>query len=66
MRLVVQATGEEAKIGQTYNGHLLTYFRRPHKPSSSGKCSVMDESGQTREYYVGVLGLEWIEREDRA
>lgn len=37
------------------------YFSHPHKPSSEGKVSL--ENGM--EYYVSVIGAEWIEREDR-
>ena len=61
MKLVVEATRELAKIGTTYNGHKLAGFRTPHKPSSSGKCWTAGGS----EFFVGVLGLRWIEREDR-
>jgi hypothetical protein len=61
MKLIVETTRELATIGTTYNGHVLAGFRTPHKPSSSGKCWTADG----REYFVGVLGLKWIEREDR-
>ena len=61
MKLIVEATRELALIGNTYNGHKLEGFRTPHKPSSSGKCWTADGN----EFYVGVLGLVWIEREDR-
>ena len=57
MRLIETSTGEEAVVGRTY----INYFRPPHKPASSGKCST----SCGREYFVGVLGLGWIEREDR-
>jgi hypothetical protein len=45
----------------------VSYFRTPHKPASEGKVSVaaLDGTGGTREYYVSVIGAQWIEREDR-
>ena len=61
MKLIDETTRQLATIGTTYNGHKLAGFRTPHKPSSSGKCWTADN----REYFVGVLGLKWIEREDR-
>jgi hypothetical protein len=47
----------------------VTYFRPPHKPSSSGKVCVEPAhgpAGYSTEYYVGVIGATWIDREDRA
>jgi len=44
----------------------VSFFRPPHKPSSSGKVSVKYDDGSTTEVYVGVIGAEWIEREDRS
>lgn len=46
----------------------VTYFRPPHKASSSGKVCVEPAEGPAgcaMEYYVGVIGATWIEREDR-
>ena len=71
MRLVYKATGKEVKVGDvvtTSKGEKceVTYFRPPHKPSSSGKVTVQFEgSNSSMEYYVSVIGAEWIEREDR-
>lgn len=70
MKLIHLATKKEAKVGdlvKTRDGELakLTYFTKPHKPSSEGKVSVEYSDGVRREYYVSVFGLEWIEREDR-
>ncbi len=73
MRLVYEETGEEVKIGDVVDigmSEMVTvdYFRPPHKPSSSGKVTVgfgKDNRGGQIEYYVGVIGAEWIEREDR-
>ncbi len=46
----------------------VEFFREPYTAASSGKVSVSDvdavSEGQ-REFYVGVIGAEWIEREDR-
>lgn len=71
MRLVYETTGEEVKVGDivtTFRGKKceVKYFAPPHKPSSEGKITVQEE-GCTfcSEYYVGVIGAKWIEREDR-
>ena len=71
MRLVYTKSGEEVKVGdvvETSRGEKCTvkYFRPPHKPSSSGKVTVQLEGHEhCSEYYVSVIGAEWIEREDR-
>lgn len=71
MRLVYKATGEDVKVGDvvtTSKGKKceVKYFRPPHKPSSSGKVTVrFEDSDFNMEYYVSVIGAEWIEREDR-
>ena len=71
MRLVYKANGKEVKVGDmvtTSRGEKceVTYFRQPHSPSSEGKISVRFEGNSfDREYYVSVIGAEWIEREDR-
>lgn len=77
MRLIYPATNKEVKIGDEI--HLrndalglkarVEYFREPHKPASSGKVNVTVRHGDhenTAEYFVGVIGAKWIEREDRA
>lgn len=71
MRLVYKDTGKEVQIGdkvKTVNGKevTVTYFRPPHSPASSGKVTVKaDDDKWSMEYYVSVIGAEWIEREDR-
>jgi hypothetical protein len=63
--------GDEVKEGDSYTDRdgdvgTITYFRPPHKPSSSGKISVRKPGAQwDSEYYVGVVGAKWINREDR-
>lgn len=68
MQLVYRGTGRAVGIGDKVrlNGeeYTILHFAKPHKPSSSGKVSLSRE-GHTREYYVGVIGAEWINREDR-
>lgn len=68
MKLVYTATQLPVQIGDcvTIGGDPYTvhYFARPHKPSSSGKITVRT-LGLCLEYYVGVIGAEWIEREDQ-
>jgi hypothetical protein len=74
MRLVYKDTGVEVKVGDIVESsrgdgdrYEVTFFREPHKPASSGKVNVRNphDHRQTGEYYVGVIGAEWIEREDR-
>lgn len=79
MRLVYKDTGMEVKVGDVVPMHdddertgvRVKYFAKPHKPNSSGKVTISvlyddsEEEAGTREYYVGVIGAEWIEREDR-
>lgn len=71
MRLIYTKTGKEVTIGDlvTLNdGDVaeVSFFRKPHKPSSGGKVSVTypDKDWQ-HEFFVSVIGAEWIEREDR-
>lgn len=71
MRLVYTATGEEVKVGDVVTTERGTpmkviSFSKPHKPSSSGKVFVeVVNDNWKQEYYVSVIGAEWIEREDR-
>ena len=72
MRLVYKETGKEVKVGdvvETSRGEKceVRYFRPPHKPSSEGKVTVQfgEDKFNCMEYYVSVIGAEWIEREDR-
>ena len=73
MRLVYKGTQQLVEVGDQIlrDGETFTvgYFAPPHKPSSSGKVTVLLHGsygrGATAEYYVGVIGAEWIEREDR-
>ena len=45
---------------------IVNHFAQPHKPSSSGKISVQHEGDtSSMEYYVGVIGAKWIDREDQ-
>lgn len=73
MRLVYEASGLEVKVGDTVKidqgSYKVSYFRAPHKPASSGKVTVVPiDSDQTfgMEYFVGVIGAKWIEREDQS
>lgn len=53
------------------DGQLLEikFFSKPHKASSSGKITVApvgtEEFGNDREFYVNIIGAEWINREDQ-
>ncbi len=70
MRLLYNKTRLPVKVGDLVELDdmvvKIRYFREPHKPSSSGKVSVdiVNTDGE-REFYVGVIGAEWIDREDR-
>lgn len=74
MRLIDIETQENIAVGSIVtmpkdrNGieWIVVYMPKPHKPASSGKvtCRKMGTNEQV-EYYAGVWGLEWIEREDR-
>ena len=72
MRLVYESSGKEVKVGDVVHldsGAYTVYsFSEPHKPASSGKVfirPISNENGFSSEYYVGVIGAKWIEREDR-
>lgn len=69
MRLVYTATQKEVKVGDIIhrNGEKfeVEHFREPHKPASSGHVTVLVNDSAPREFYVCVIGAEWIEREDR-
>jgi len=71
MRLVYTKTGEEVKVGdrvtlRTGVNGAVHYFTPPHKPASSGFVIIKEEpDGFMSEFYVSVIGAEWIERKDR-
>jgi hypothetical protein len=72
MRLVyANDLNKEVKVGDVVHisgkPHYVVFFRKPHSPASSGKIVVasMDERKFQSEYFVGVAGAVWIEREDR-
>lgn len=71
MKLVYKATQVEVKVGdkvETTRGEKVTVlsFRNPTSPASEGKVHVSHDGKTFKpEYYVGVIGAEWIEREDR-
>jgi hypothetical protein len=70
MKLVYKENGQEVKVGDpcTFNGEpdaTVEYFEKPHKHSSGGKVTIKwGIQGSRGEYFVGVIGAEWIERED--
>lgn len=72
MKLIHTKTLQPVKIGDavtSFKGDKATiaHFLPPHKPSSSGHVSVKYTDRNTMDgyNYVGVWGLEWIDREDR-
>lgn len=44
---------------------IVKHFLPPHKPASTGHISVDCGEGVEAWNYVGVWGMEWIDREDR-
>lgn len=72
MRLVYTATQKPVQAGDivVVAGRQLEvgHFAKPHKPDSSGKVSLRLPGADmdSFEYFVGIIGAEWIEREDRA
>ncbi len=68
MKLVYSDTQKEVNVNDRINvsGRWVTVysFDKPHKSSSQGKVTVKD-GVDYREYYVSVIGAEWIKREDR-
>ena len=74
MKLIFTKTGEEVAIGDNcvLSGgndiYKVTYFTPPHKPESQGKVTVQylgDPDAPDLEYYVGIIGAKWINREDQ-
>ena len=67
MNLIYTKTGKEVKIGDiatTFRDQkvVVVYFAEPHKITSSGKvtCRPVD-SKDSEEFFVGVIGAEWID-----
>jgi hypothetical protein len=71
MKLVYESTGVEVKTGDVVHVRGVPYFvmetREPHKPSSTGRvfCKAMNDQGWVNEWFPGVIGADWIERDDR-
>jgi len=66
--------GTTVKVGDRVVTNLgesveVRFFREPSSPASSGKVSVRytseEDEGHEAEYYVSVIGAEWVNREDR-
>lgn len=70
MKLIHIQSLEPVAVGdvvRSFRGEqgLVHHFVPPHKPSSSGHVSVRAAGGTEHYHYVGVWGMEWIDREDR-
>lgn len=71
MRLVYSVSKKEVKIGDEVElrdgKYIVDYITKPHKPSSTGRVGVKHKTKavNTAEYFPGVIGAEWIEREDQ-
>lgn len=71
MKLVYKSTGHEVQLGDYIIKDGIevevVFFAKPRTPASSGKVTVKHvDSSVTAEYFVGVIGAEWVEREDRS
>jgi DNA-binding beta-propeller fold protein YncE len=69
MRLIYEKTGKPVRRGDVVRLDegwcYVENFNEPHKPSSSGKVSIMDgDTGEVFDRYVSVIRAKWIERED--
>ncbi len=69
-RLVSRETGEEVAIGSTVTSFrdekfVLNGFRKPHKPSSTGRVFVKrvdaDENDFEESFFPGVFDLEIVD-----
>ena len=69
-RLVNRETGEEVAIGSTIKSfrdeeYILRGFRKPHKPSSTGRVFVKrpdaDENEFEESFFPGVFDLEIVD-----
>jgi hypothetical protein len=73
MKLVYKGTGEPVAIGDDViidtqpRRYVVAHFVKPHKPGSSGLVTLFPKGNPraAQEFYVSVIGAEWIEREDR-
>lgn len=65
MRLVYSKTGKPVRVGDevTVSGVVsrIESCPPPHKPDSSGRVFLSNGAN----YYVSLIGAEWIDREDR-
>lgn len=71
MRLIYTKTGGPVQLGDVVQldgeMHTIVSFRPPHKPSSSGKITLKAQGAQYEsEYFVGIIGAKWVDREDQA
>ena len=70
MKLIYKKTGKEVELGDVVNlsegdKAEVVYLRPPHKPGSSGKVSVKYvDKDWSQEFYVSVIGAEWIDWEE--
>lgn len=70
MKLVYKYTNKPVLVGDTVkvwgNPACVDDFQPPDKPDSAGKVKVTFLlTGEKWEFYVTIIGAEWVEREDR-
>lgn len=73
MKLVYKTTGlpvaiaDDVIIDAPPRRYVVAHFVQPHKPSSEGLVTVYPKGNPraAEEFYVSLIGAEWIEREDR-
>lgn len=71
MQLVYENGGKPVLVGDLVPCHNedapveVLYITKPHKPSSTGRVGVKFSDGSHREFFPGVIGAEWINRDDQ-
>jgi len=74
MKLIYEKNGQTVKIGDRVltagsSNVTITGITPPHKPSSTGRVTVMAEDSHGRpsysEYFPGVIDAKWIDRKDQ-
>ena len=76
MKLIYVHSGKEVEVGdivRTTKGeqYRVTGWRKPHKPSSTGRVIVKEvptdllEPFKDQEFFPNVINAAWVDREDQ-
>jgi hypothetical protein len=68
--LIFNQSRKPVKIGDeatTFRGEkvVVTGIHEPHKPQSTGRVAVRYGDDTVREFFPGVIGASWINRNDQ-